>query len=105
MSCLRYAEQIWSDVWLEKLARNGTYQKHNIASHEARSRNVLDGSVTYDATRWWNHGEEGRKDRFRLLQLVELDECVEKRDSDENTTKICVLCVILRRGNVDKCKI
>lgn len=55
----------------------------------------MEGSVTQDAAGRRNHSEEGRKDRLRFLQLVELDECVEKGDSDEDTTEISVLYVTL----------
>jgi hypothetical protein len=63
----------------------------------------LEGSVTQDAAGRRNHSEEGRKDRLRFLQLVELDKCVEKSNSDEDATEISVLYVTLG-GNVDGCK-
>lgn len=55
----------------------------------------MERSVTQDAAGRWNHSEEGRKDRFRLLQLVELDECVDKSDCDEDAAEVSVLRVIL----------
>jgi hypothetical protein len=55
----------------------------------------LEGPVTQDAAGRRNHSEEGRKDRLRLLQLVELDECVDKSDCDEDATEISVRFVIL----------
>lgn len=86
-----------------KKARNRTYQKHNIALHKASSWDILEGSVTQDAAGRRNHSEEGRKDSLRLLQLVELDECVEKSDCDEDATEIGVLYVTLG-SNVSRCK-
>ena len=80
-----------------------TNQKHNIAFHKASSRGVLEGPITQDTAGRRNHGEERRKDSLRLLQLVELDECVEKSDCDEDATEIGVLYVTLG-SNVSRCK-
>jgi len=96
VSCLQHAAQIRSKIRQEKQARDGTYQKYDVSFDKVGGRNAAEGPITHDTAGWRNHGEEGCKDGLRLLQLVELDERVEKRDYDENATEISVLYVILR---------
>ena len=78
-----------------RAVESATHDQDNVALHEVRSGDRSEGAVPEDPARGRDHREERRQDGLALLELIELDERVQKRDGDEDASKVGVLKVCL----------
>ena len=72
-----------------------THHKHHVALDKICRGNRCEGAIADDTARRRDKGKERLQNSLGLLQLVELDERIEKGNPNKNATKVCVLKAIL----------
>ena len=72
-----------------------TYDKNEVAFDQIGGGERDEGAITDHTTRRGDHREEGRQNGLGLLELVELDERVQERHTNQDAAEIGVCEVIL----------
>lgn len=91
------ANTLMSEVSLMRPAAeiSNTYDENNVALHKVRRGDRGERRVPDDSARGWYHCQKRCEDSFGLLELIELDECVEEGHGDEDAAEIRVREVVL----------